>query len=206
MKDRFQDYLLMKKDGSILILFLVIVLFTVPSSLNALEPKSNFQVEYVKNRLMINAHNIAFGSLLETIRRKTGIEFVIGPEQSERLISIQLEDLPLSEGLKRIFSNFNYAFLFGADNKLVKVIVLGYAGPDSSQQVKQSNINSSEFMRIEVPQSTVLMPSSRAMKIEPPLKQGGMVVTYSKERMVVEPPTGKGMIVEYMEESKSKAH
>ena len=195
MKDRFQDYLLMKKDGSILILFLVIVLFIVPSSLNALEPKSYCQVEYVENRLMINVQNIAIGSLLETISRKTGIKFVIGPEESERLISIQLEALPLAEGLKRIFSNFNHAFLFGADNKLVKVIVLGYAGADSSQQVKQNKSHFSEFMRIQTPQNTGPMSSSEAMVIEPPPKQGGMVVG---------PPSGTGMIVEYMEESKTK--
>ena len=78
---------------------------------------------------MINAHNVVFGLLLETICRKTGIEFVIEPEQSERFIFIQLEALPLTEGLKRILSNFKYVIYSLRERLGPKESPLAYTKP-----------------------------------------------------------------------------
>jgi hypothetical protein len=206
MKNKFQDTSprLKSIDGLVIILFSVIVLLPGQSSLHALEAKTNCQVEYVRDRLMINAHNVALGQLLGIIREKTGIEFVIGAEQSEKSISIQLGALSPTEGLKKMLSNFNHALLFSPDNKLIKVIILDDIGSDNPPKAWDRDDHSIKSTVNQPSQSLIPEPFSRIMAVEPPPKEG-MVVTYSRERMVVEPPSGEGMIVPGdTEKSKSK--
>jgi len=207
VKNKFQETSPRLKSikGLVIMLLSLIVLLPGQSSLHALELKTNCQVEYFKDRLMINAHNVALGQLLGIIREKTGIEFMIGAEQSEKPISIRLESISLTEALKNMLRNSNHALFFGPDNKLIKVFILDYPGSDSPPNEWNKEDNSFKSERNQTAQSVIPQPSSGIMAIDPPPKQG-MIVTYSRERMVVEPPTPEGMnVTGDTEKSKSKA-
>jgi hypothetical protein len=207
MKERFRDRPVRLKGGDWLMLMFLFLVATFPVHLplQASEPNPPYQVEYVKDSLTINAENIALGSLLRIIREKTGIEFVLGREESERLISIRLGPLPLAECLRRILNHFNHTFLFGPNNKLIKVVILGYGRSDSSHQLPVSKGNPLEVPGSQSAQVMTFTPSIEGMVIKPSTG-AGIVVTSSSDTMVVETPTGEGMIMSvYTGESKSEA-
>jgi len=186
MKDRFRYKLVRLKGWGGLILLILLVTFSAQQRLHALGPKGNFQIEYVKDSLTINVENISLGSILKIIREKTGIEFVVDLEQSEKLISIRLGPLPLAEAVNRILSHFNYAFFFGSENKLMKVVILGYASSDSSPRPREVT-GAPGAQR-------VISPSSAETKDIKPATDLGRDFTSSSAIMDIKTPTGEGMI------------
>jgi len=121
------------------ILFLILfVIFSFQIASQASEDKKELQVEYIKDNLTINVKNIALGALLNAIREKTGIEFVMDSDQYKIPVSFEFGPLPLAEGLKRVLNRFNHALLVGPDNKISRIIVLGYASSDSSSMTHQT--------------------------------------------------------------------
>jgi hypothetical protein len=99
--------------------------------------KTSFQVEYINDRLMIDVDKVGLGRVLEAIREKTGVEFVLSQGLSEVPISIQLGPLPVVESLERILCHSNHAFILGADQRLVKVVILDYSKSDSSPRPRE---------------------------------------------------------------------
>ena len=158
-----------------LILLFFVAIFAVQLPLQASASKTSYQVEYINDRLTIHVNNVALGPVLAKIKEKTGVEFVVGQEQSGKLISCQLESLPLVEGLKRMLSQFNHAFLFGPDNKPAKVVIIGYANLDSSPRPSEGT---------ETPSvQRVISPSSAETKdIKPDIKEGRGVTSSSEIR------------------------
>jgi hypothetical protein len=148
--------------------------------------KTNCQVEYIHERLRVNVDNVALGLLLAKIQEKTGVEFVVGQEQSGELISCQLESLPMVEGLKKILSHFNHAILFGPDNKPMKVVILGYHMSDSSPRPREV----AETLSVQ----RVISPSSVETKDIQPATKEGMGVTSSSEIRNISQPAGEGTI------------
>jgi hypothetical protein len=109
------------------ILLSLVVAATVQPALFASETNTGCSVEYVDGKLIVESNNMPLGLLLAQIRDKTGVEFVLSQEQSEKPISIRLGPLPLAEGLEKVLNHFNHALLLGPSNEPVKVFILGYA-------------------------------------------------------------------------------
>jgi hypothetical protein len=179
MKDGHLTTLKLKEWGW-LILLLFVAIFAVQSPLQASASKTSYQVEYINDRLTIHVNNVALGPVLAKIKEKTGVEFVVGQEQSGKLISCQLESLPLVEGLKRMLRQFNHALLFGPDNKPTKVVILGYANLDSFPRPSEGT---------ETPSvQRVISPSSAETKdIKPDTKEGRGVTSSSEIRHINQP-------------------
>ena len=186
MKGRHGGILMERKGWGWIILIFLVVTFAVQSPLQALPSKTSYQVKYLNKKLTINVNNIALGALLAKIREKTGIKFVLGQGLSEVPISIQLGPLPVVEGLKRILSHSNYAFILGADQKLVKVIILNYAKLDNTP-------HSSEVTEAPGVQRVILPSSEEARDIKTVAKEGRVVTSYS-EIMEIKQPAGENII------------
>src|SRR5512139_3116479 len=122
--------------GRFILLFLASA-FAIQAPLQASATKTSCRVEYIHERLTVNADNVALSAVLAAIQKKTGIEYVLNREHSEGLISIRFESLPMVEGLKKILSHFNYALLLDPSNKPMKVVILGYAKLDRSPPLRE---------------------------------------------------------------------
>ena len=68
IKDRLRGALAGRKGCYGLILSFLVAVFLVQSPLQASEPKTKCKVEYVNDKMMINAENVALGQILDTIR------------------------------------------------------------------------------------------------------------------------------------------
>jgi hypothetical protein len=121
----------MKKKFCFFVLFLLSVSLAAIHLYGA-EPISVCQVEYARDGLKVDADTAPLGTLLRAIQEKTGIEFVVAGEQLKGTVSMQLGPLPVEEVVKRVLSNFNYSFVLSADNRLMKVIVIGTTGLSGS--------------------------------------------------------------------------
>jgi hypothetical protein len=161
-------------------------MFAIQSLVQASEPKTSRQVEYINERLTINVDNRALGSVLAAIQEKTGIEFVLTQEQSEIPISIRVESLPLTEGLGRILSQFNHALLLGPCNKPVKVVILGDAMPNRSARLSEGTVSPGV--------QRVISASSAEAKDIQPIRKEEMVLTSSSGGMDIHQSAGEGMI------------
>jgi len=170
MKHRYQVPLKLKAWGW-LILLLFVVTLSVQSPLQASASKTRCQVDYIKNKLTVSADNVTLGQLLAAIREKTGIEFVIiGQEQSEIPISIEFGPLPVAEGLRRILSHSNHAFIFGTNNKLIKVVILNYTKLDGDPKPHEGTETSSA-------QSVISPFPAEIQHTKPTAKDGRMVAS-----------------------------
>jgi hypothetical protein len=112
--------------------FSLIGMFVVQPCLRGSELNQSNQVEYLNDRLTVNVDKVTLGSLLKAIRQKTGIEFEVGQEQSQELVSLQFTSLPLEEGLKRVLNRFNAVMLLNSESRVTKVIILAGTGDGSS--------------------------------------------------------------------------
>jgi hypothetical protein len=194
MKERIRVSLKLKRYGWLTFLFFVMT-FAIQSPLQASASNTICQVEYINDRLTISVDHVALGLVLEAIREKTGVEFVLSQELSEVPISIQLGPLPVAEGLKRILGHFNHAFILGADQKLIKIIILGYAKLNNFPWPREA---------AETPSvRRVISPSSTETKdIKQPTKEGsgvtfgeGVITKLSPEMTFRERSSGEEMVV-----------
>ena len=69
------------------------------------------------------------GHVIEEMKRETGIWFRLWFDKSSSLldkkISIRFKDLPIREGIERLFSKLNYSLVFGPNKKLLGVFLMG---------------------------------------------------------------------------------
>jgi len=186
VKDRNRVALTKLKGWILRILVPFIALFAIQSVVQASEPMTIYLVEYIDDRLTVNVDNRALGSLLAAIQEKTGIEFVLSQEQSERLISIRFGSLPLVEGLTRVLSQFNHALLLGPSNKPVKVFVL-------SDDMSNSSARLSEGTEFSGFPWMISPPSVKTEDIKPAANEGGGL-TSSSGGMDIHQSAGEGMV------------
>jgi hypothetical protein len=75
--------------------------------------------------LSVNIKDIPLKNILEKLKKETGI-WVKGSESLfQGNVSAQFDNLPLQDGLKRILSSMNYSFMFGPNDKLEGVVIIG---------------------------------------------------------------------------------
>ena len=83
------------------------------------------RVAFTKNGLTIHAQRIALGDLLETVAEATGVQFVVDKEVARTTVTLDFEDAPLSDGIKRILSSQNHAMIEDDAGRLSRVFVFG---------------------------------------------------------------------------------
>jgi hypothetical protein len=68
---------------------------------------------------------VPLGELLEAIERETGIQFEVDEGILEEKIFVDLADVPLSEGIKKIIPSLNHAIVYGPSGKIRRVVLIG---------------------------------------------------------------------------------
>jgi len=154
------------------------------------------KIDILNNRLKVDVENVSLGSVLETIHKKTGLEVVVGKDQSNQLISVQFQYLPLDKALKRILNRFMYASLFGPSGDIQKVIIVGNSDTLINRPERKIDGNSlhtdTMFVRQEVLNDMEIIPSSSTMLVELS-KEKEMQITYSSRPMAFELSKGNSM-------------
>lgn len=138
---------------------LLIIIFFAISNVLVFGANTNCQVNFLKNKLAINAENVPLGVLLKVISEKTNVVFVVDKEESEKIISVKFQSLPIEKALERILNKLNQAMVYNFSGKIQMVKIVG-----------KSSIS-----------SYISLPS-RTMKIEPPIGEE-MGITHSGEEM-----------------------
>ncbi len=196
----------------IFILFIFITIFFISTSTKASRTEVGFQIDYKKDDLTINVKDVALGSLLNILREKTGIEFSGISEFAQVPVSLNIGPIPLIEGLRRVLNHFNHAILVDSNNKPIKVVILGYAGPENlpisrdipGVQSEQTSIPSSRREGMGIRQS--IRETRRPTSFRP--LPSSEVIPFKKEKdmakeppsletMVIKPSAGEGMSVKH---------
>ena len=153
------------------------------------------QIKFSDNKLSVHAENISLGSLSAKIEKETGIKIAVNKDESERIISVRFQSLSLEDAFARILNKFNYAIIFGNNDAIQRVIIVGENEELLRLPVKEGKIISHSPPMITKPASNEGMEITHppgGMDIEPPNKEG-MKITPSSEKMVIEPPGKEGM-------------
>jgi type II secretory pathway component GspD/PulD (secretin) len=121
---------IIKRNKKFVQLFLVVVLICMHAEIAFLEEGKNDWIQILNGRVSVNVKDVTLASVLARIREKTGIEFILDEDESERNISVSFQSLPIDIALERILFRLNHAFYFNADGQIHKVIIVG-AGKSS---------------------------------------------------------------------------
>src|SRR5437016_313221 len=111
-----------------LVAFLIV--FAVAST--ALAAKGP-EINLIDNRLSINADSVSLGRLLRLLDLATGMQSRVPPELANRNISVRFSDLPLEDGVRKIFQGqpFDYVVI-GHQGVIVISASQAIAGTEST--------------------------------------------------------------------------
>lgn len=109
---------------SLVILFIPFSFFLCVFS-PAWSGEEDIDVKIEGQTLSANVKEVPLKAMLEKLKKETGIWVKGSQSLLQDNISAQFEDLPLQDGLKRILSSMNYSFVFGPNNKLEGVVIVG---------------------------------------------------------------------------------
>ena len=92
---------------------------TNPASQAASQPRAQqpSMVTYKDGLLSVSARAAALTEVLDQISAQAQIVFVEAEELSSQRISVAFENLPLAEGLQRLFKDYDSFLFFGVDDK-----------------------------------------------------------------------------------------
>jgi hypothetical protein len=82
-------------------------------------------VEIQKGRISVSAKDIPLELLCKAIEEKSGVRFRIQDALLTDKLSIELKDLPLLKGVKRLLVHMNYMLCFDQRNRLSEVFIVG---------------------------------------------------------------------------------
>lgn len=88
----------------------------------ALEPSG---ITIHNEKISADIEGISLIDVLEDIRTKTGIEYSMSEDGANKEIFIKFSSLTLQKGLVRILRDFNSAFIFSSEGKILQVMVNG---------------------------------------------------------------------------------
>jgi hypothetical protein len=111
--------------------FIIIFCFFC-SVASASSGSSAIDVKFEGSTISAVLEDAPLGQILKMVVREKGIWLNWKQSLYDERISIRFNDIPLAEGLSRILSNINYAFIFNKDKHLVGLIILGKKGSDAS--------------------------------------------------------------------------
>ena len=100
-------------------------------------------VAIVGDRISVQAMGVPLGELLEAIEQETGIQFEVDEGILEEKIFVDLADLPLSEGIKKIIPSLNHAIVYGPSGKIRRVVLIGQGKPSGMISTGKKGADSS---------------------------------------------------------------
>jgi hypothetical protein len=106
---------------SVIVVILSLLVFEIP----VFGAPKDWQMEFFGDELAADIQIVPLGKILDEINRNTGIAFFLNENQSDKAIFVQFGFLPLEIALARILAKLNHAIVFGADEKILKVTVIG---------------------------------------------------------------------------------
>ncbi|MFO7459249.1 MAG: hypothetical protein R6X07_01385 [Desulfatiglandales bacterium] len=108
-------------------LFLGFLLFFAPQALWAQG------VSVQEGLLTVDLREVSLISVARDIERQSGISFKGDETLLEERVSVAFENLPMEQGLKRLFSTLNYSLLFDSRGEISEIIIMseGAAMPPS---------------------------------------------------------------------------
>lgn len=114
---------------------LVMVVFML-SKIPAFGATEDWKLEFSNNEVAADIQDAPLIEILEEIQEKEGIEFLLDKGEFDRAITVKFGFLPLEEAIARIVGVLNHAIMFGADDKILKVTIIGtgWASPLSNEQ------------------------------------------------------------------------
>ena len=199
-----------KNKINCLLVFLMIIIF-VPFEMPAFGAIRDWQIEFSDNELAVDIENAPLGVILEEIHKRAEVEFILNKDQSERVITVKFGFLPLERALARILRNLSYAILFGEDDKILRITVIGtnktspteYHEPFADDQFQERDLiteNLSEVKTEDQPnaedQEIIVEPMRNAseMPIEPPSSKEMQISSPSDaDIIVIDPPSQEEM-------------
>ena len=87
------------------------------------------RVNIKDGRISVSAKDVPLELLCKDIESKSGIRFRIQDAVLGDKLSIELKDLPLLKGLRRLLERVNYMLCFDERKKLSEVFIVGQAAP-----------------------------------------------------------------------------
>ena len=197
------------KMSSLLVILIVIifVLFEIP----AFGMVKDWKIEFSNNELAVDIENAPLGVILEEIHKRAEVEFFLNKDQSDRVITVKFGSLPMERALARILRKLSYAILFGADDRILRVMIFGtnktspmrYTEPVADDQFlgrKMSTETSSELGTEDQVRAgdheIIVEPTSAAseMTIDPPSGEEMEIASPSDaDIIIIESPGGEGI-------------
>jgi hypothetical protein len=87
------------------------------------------KVEIQDGRISVSAKDVPLELLCRAIEEKSGVRFRIQDALLTDKLSIELKDLPLLKGVKRMLVHVNYMLCFDHRNRLSEIFIVGQAEP-----------------------------------------------------------------------------
>jgi len=87
------------------------------------------RVDIKDGRISVSAKDAPLYLLCKDIEDKTGVRFLMQDALRGDKLSIELKNLPLLKGVKRLLAHTNYMLRFDHRNKLSEVSIVGQAEP-----------------------------------------------------------------------------
>ena len=95
------------------------------SSFSASSEDADIYLKVKDHTLSANIKEIPLKTVLEKLRKETGIWIKGSESLLQDNISAQFDNLSLHDGLNRILSSMNYSLVFGPNDKLEGVVIIG---------------------------------------------------------------------------------
>jgi hypothetical protein len=83
------------------------------------------RVDIKDGRISVSAKDVPLELLCKNIEKKSGVRFRIQEALLGDRLSIELKDLPLLRGVKRLLAHLNYMLCFDHRNRLSEVFIVG---------------------------------------------------------------------------------
>jgi hypothetical protein len=82
------------------------------------------RVNVQRGLLSVDLREVSLISVAKDIERQSGISFKGDESLLEERISVAFEDLPMEQGIKRLFSTLNYSLLFDSRGEISEIIIM----------------------------------------------------------------------------------
>jgi len=205
----FLSWILLLSGISLLISSLAIAAYT-----------DRLQINFSDNRLSVNIENSPLINVLEKMRDKAGLIFVVAEDASYQNITVQFNSLPFETALKIILYDFNYSLVYDPDANIQKVTILNGLKKASSRETKPTSKNDivttyrSENIESESRQSISLIgqrertetmdisvPSNSAMIVQPPDSRSMNIINSSQPMQIDPPKSNDTMRIDFSSQS-----
>lgn len=193
------------------VLVILILIIFVSFEMSAFGAIRDWQIESSNNELAVDIENAPLGVILEEIHKRAEIEFFLGKGQSDRVITVKFGFLPLERALSRILRNLSYSILFGEDDKILRVTIIGtnktspvrYQEPFADDRFQERKINTETSSELGTEDQVsagdheiIVEPTAAAseMTIDPPSGEEMEIASPSDADMIaIDPPSGEEM-------------